>query len=161
MRDVRTLVAVACLTMAPVAPFAAGTEPVPIAERAKGAERVVLARVTAVEATRETNEFGDSLIVSHVQLQVEESLKGNHESSVTVDVLGGTVGDLTLEVSSLPRMTKGERAVFFLTRNPRSGRYEPHLRGQGILKLDESDKVRGSSLDLPTIREITRGAAGK
>jgi hypothetical protein len=147
--------------MAPAALIAWGTEPVPIAERAKGAERVLLARVAAVEATRETNEFGDALIVSHVKLQVEESLKGQHEPSVTVDVLGGTVGDLTLEVSSLPRMIQGERAVFFLSRDTRNGRFVPHLKGQGILKLDESEKVKGSSLALSTIREITRAAAGK
>jgi hypothetical protein len=58
-------------------------------------------------------------------------------------------------------MTKGERAVFFLNRNPRSGRYEPHLRGQGILKLDEAENVKGSSLHLSTIRDITRASAAQ
>jgi hypothetical protein len=130
-----------------------------ISERVRGAERVVVASVSDVSASFAANEYGDQLIVSQVSLAVEESLKGQHTSSMVVEVEGGTVGDLTLEVSSLPRMTPGERAVFFVTTN-RHGKFVPHLRGLGILKLDGQNRVRGSALDLAAIRQAA-AAAGR
>ena len=134
--------------------------PPSIAERVRGAERVVVGSVTDVSASFTSNEHGDQLIVSQVTLQVEESLKGEPTALLVVDVEGGTVGDLTLQVSSLPRMTPGERAVFFVTTN-KKGKVVPHLRGHGILKLDPQDRVKGSSLDLATIREAAASASGR
>jgi len=128
---------------------------VPLAERARGAERVVLGRVTTVEPVWRTNEFGDRLIVSVVNVAVDETLRGPAQSSVTVEVEGGTIGDLTLHVSDLETVAPGDRAVFYLARNAR-GVFVPHLRGQGLLKLDRSDRVRGSTV---TLAEIRRTAA--
>jgi len=34
----------------------------------------------------------------------------------------------------------------------------PHLRGQGILKLDDLNRVKGTSLTLDMIREMARTA---
>jgi hypothetical protein len=129
-------------------------------ERVRGAERVVVASVSDVTGAFATNEFGDQLIVSQVSLVVEESLKGKPTPALVLEVEGGTVGDLTLEVSSLPRMTPGERAVFFVTTN-KHGKQVPHLRGLGILKLDSQNRVKGSSLDLETIRRAAHGANAK
>ena len=57
--------------------------PVPIEERARGAERVAVGRVTAVTPAWQVNEFGDRLIVSTVHLTVDEHHKGpaasNHD----------------------------------------------------------------------------------
>jgi hypothetical protein len=128
---------------------------VPLAERARGAERVVLGRVTTVEPVWRTNEFGDRLIVSVVNVAVDETLRGPAQSSVTVEVEGGTIGDLTLHVSDLETVAPGDRAVFYLARNAR-GVFVPHLRGQGLLKLDRADRVRGSTV---TLAEIRRTAA--
>lgn len=141
--------------------WASEVMPVSIPDRVRGAERVVVAQVVDLTARFETNEFGDQLIVSRVKLTVEESLKGHAEPSVEIDVLGGTVGDLTLEVSSLPKLNPGERAVFFLARDQHTGRLIPHLRGQGILKLDAENKVRGSSLDLDRIKQMAASVAGR
>ena len=141
--------------------LSASGQPVPIPDRARGAERVVVAKIADLSATFETNEFGDQLIVSHVRLEVEESLKGSPDPAVDIDVLGGTVGDLTLEVSTLPRLSRGERAVFFLARDQRTGKLVPHLRGQGILKLDPANRVKGSSLDLPRIKELVASATDR
>jgi hypothetical protein len=68
-----------------------------------------------------------------------------------VDVEGGTIGTLTLRVSDEQTFVAGERAVFFLQHNSR-GRLIPHLRGQGLLKLDRTNRVPGSSLTLDEIR---------
>ena len=133
--------------------------PVPLAERARGADRVVVGRVTSVTPQWQINEFGDRLIVSTVHVAVTETLKGDATPTVDVDVEGGTIGSLTLHVSDQVTFAPGERATFFLTRTPR-GRFVPHLRGQGLLKLDGSNRVPGSSLTLEQIRrEVAAGRA--
>jgi len=126
-----------------------------IPERARGAERVVVASVKRVNATFEVNEFGDQLIVSHASLAVEEVLKGNSTGDVVLDVDGGTVDGVTLTVSSLPSVAAGERAVFFLD-STQPGRFRPHMRGLGILKLDGTNKVKGSSLTLDDVRRMAK-----
>ena len=133
--------------------MAQGT-PVPIEERARGAARVVVASVGDTTSRHERNEFGDELIVTYANLAVEEALKGP-SGPLTFALEGGTVDGITMRVSSLPTLTKGERAVFFLTPG-KSGEFRPHLRGQGILKLDASGRVPGTSLTLDEIRRLAR-----
>ena len=131
--------------------------PVPLAERARGAERVVVGRVASVSPVWQVNEFGDRLIVSVVRVAVSETLKGQSQATVDVEVEGGTLGGVTLHVSDQTSFVPGERAVFYLVRSAR-GALVPHLRGQGLLKLDRFDQVTGSSLTLDIIRrETARG----
>jgi hypothetical protein len=61
----------------------------------------------------------------------------------------------------MPKMSRGERAVFFLTTNRRTGKLVPYLSGQGILKLDAQDRVKGTSLDLTTIKQMAADVAGR
>jgi hypothetical protein len=145
-----------CLAL-PASARAQDSIPVPLAERARGAERVVVGRVTTVEPIWRTNEFGDRLIVSVVNVAVDETLRGPSQPTVTVEVEGGTIGDLTLHVSDLEPVAAGDRAVFYLARNAR-GAFVPHLRGQGLLKLDRSDRVRGSTVTLADIRRTAAQA---
>ena len=128
--------------------------PVPLPERVRGASRVVVATVAETTARYERNDFGDELIVTYARLAVEESVKGA-AGPATLALEGGTVDGITMRVSSLPTLARGERAVFFLTPG-RNGEFRPHLRGQGILKLDSIDHVRGSSLSLGEIRRLAR-----
>lgn len=132
--------------------------PVPLAERASGSDHVVVGRVTAVEPQWQVNDFGDRLIVSVVRIAVSETLKGGAGTTIEVDIEGGTIGDLTLNVSDQVTMQTGDRAVFYLERSPR-GRIVPHLRGQGVIKLDAAGRVPDSGLTLETIRRET--AAGR
>jgi len=134
-----------------VAASARQEAPVPLAERSRGAELVVVGRVARVESVWQVNEFGDRLIVSIVRVAVNETLKGQAGSTLDVEVEGGTIGDLSLHVSDQTTFSPGDRAVFYLKRNAR-GALVPHLRGQGLLKLDASDRVPGSSLTLGEIR---------
>jgi hypothetical protein len=129
--------------------------PVPLAERARGAERVVVGRVASVESAWRVNEFGDRLIVSTLRVTVNETLKGPSQPTVDVEVEGGTIGGVTLRVSDQEALIPGERAVFYLKRDVR-GHFVPHLRGQGLLKLDRSDRVPNTSLTLETIRREAR-----
>jgi hypothetical protein len=57
-----------CLLAAQLSTRAQDTSSVPLAERARGAERVVVGRVTTVNPIWRTNEFGDRLIVSIVSV---------------------------------------------------------------------------------------------
>ena len=125
---------------------------VSIEERARGADRVVVAVVAGTHARYERNEFGDEVIVTHVTLRVEEALKGR-DGDITLAVEGGTVDGVTMRVSSLPVVSAGDRGVFFLTPGP-NGEFRPHLRGQGILQLDQTNQVRGSSLTLDEVRRL-------
>jgi hypothetical protein len=130
-------------------------KPATIEERAQGAERVVVATITNVTSRFAHNEFGDELIVSQATLAVEESIKGASEAMTTLDYEGGTVNGVTLKVSTLPILSRGERAVFFMTRG-KKGELKPHLRGQGILKLDTKNHVENSSLTLEDVRRLTK-----
>jgi hypothetical protein len=149
------LLAIGIISTAPSL-IASVVRPVPIQDRARGAERVVVAVVGDITATYERNVHGDELIVSHVALRVDEAIKGSL-GNVVVALEGGTINGITLRVSDLPTLSPGERAVFFLTPAPRD-EFTPHLRGQGILKLDSSDHVRNSSLTLGQIRQLARSA---
>jgi hypothetical protein len=152
-----TLFLILAATLAvPPAATAQGSPPIDIPERIAGADRAVVARIQRVTARLERNEWGDELIVTHARLTVEEALKGDLPETLTVAVEGGTLGDLTLRVSDLPVLRAGERAVFLLRED--RGRMVPHLRGLGILKLDETDTVRGSGLTLGTIRSMAQQA---
>jgi hypothetical protein len=144
-----------CLLGSELAAGANQATPIPLAERARGAERVVVGRVAAVSPAWQVNEFGDRLIVSVVRVVVSETLKGPALPTLDVEVEGGSIGDLTLHVSDQTSLVPGERAVFYLKRTAR-GTFVPHLRGAGLLKLDASDRVPGSSL---TLEEIRREAA--
>jgi len=142
---------------------AQGGPPSDVANNAKGAGRVVVARIAAVRAQFETNQFGDQLIVSHAVLEVLETLKGAPAASLNVAVEGGTVGDLTLKVSDLPSLAEGERAMFFLDAAAGSD-HKPHGRGLGIVKIDERDRAEdGASLDdLRTqVREAVSARGGR
>jgi hypothetical protein len=127
--------------------------------RAKGAERVVVASVENVQPIYAKSDFGDELIVTRTWVRISEVMKGKGVAAgevIEMDVEGGTVGDITLRVSDMQPVAPGERAILFLTRN-KSGRLVPHMRGQGILKLDKSNKVLGTDVTLNELRPLLRG----
>ena len=128
-----------------------------IRARAKASEMVVVGTIVAVDPVFETNEYGDQLIVSKVQLRVDEKMKGNAGAVVPVSIEGGEIGDLKLDVSDLPTVKQGERGTFFLDQS-RDGSFVPHDRGFGIMKLDARDRVQGSDLTLDEIRSAVREA---
>jgi hypothetical protein len=131
--------------------------PIDIAAQAKGAKKVVIATVTDVESLFDTNDYGDRLIVSRVSYRVDETMKGPRETTGVVTVEGGSVGDLTLKVSDMPVMTKGDRAVLFLDDSAKGGQV-PHGRGKGLLKIDGSNHVTGTTLTLDEVRAAVQEA---
>ncbi len=158
IRVVRLAVAATLgLTCATAAAAAQEGPPVPLVERARGAEQIILGRVASVSPEWRVNDFGDRLIVSVVRVTVDETLKGGSQNTVDIEVEGGTIGDLTLHVSDQQSFVPGDRAVFYLARS-RRGPMVPHLRGQGTLKLDQASRVPNSSLTLDEIRRSVAAA---
>jgi hypothetical protein len=156
----RAVALVCTLAAFPLAAVHAQHIDVPVPERARGAEQVVVGRVSAVTPVWRDNDFGDRLITSVVRVVVDETLKGASQQSVDVEVEGGTIGSLTLRVSDLDTFAPGDRAVFYLTHN-RRGALVPHLRGLGLQKLDQAGRVTGSSLTLDQIRREVRAGASR
>lgn len=130
--------------------------PLDVDSRSRAAQKVVVATVREVAGRFAVNEFGDRLIMSRVWLDVEETLKGLHAPVLAVDVEGGSVGDLRLEVSDMPIMQTGDRAVFFL--DVRGDVHTPNGRGHGVLKVDQAQRVIGHGLTLADVRARVRGA---
>jgi hypothetical protein len=127
------------------------------AERARGAEHVVIGHVSSVTPAWRNNDYGDRLITSIVHVVVDETLKGAAQPSVDVEVEGGTIGSLTLRVSDLDTFAPGDRAVFYLTHN-RRGAAIPHRRGLGLQKIDPSGRVAGTNVTLDQVRRDVRAA---
>jgi hypothetical protein len=56
-------------------------------------------------------------IVSYVSFKVNDTFKGNAGSQITLQMLGGTVDDQTMEVSDAPKFKRGDRDVLFVENN--------------------------------------------
>src|SRR5215210_2933348 len=82
-------------------------------ERVAGAERVVVGTARTINSEWRENSHGDHIIVSVVEVEVEETLKGDGAQTMLLEVDGSTIDGLTLRVSSMPIMHDGDRAVFF------------------------------------------------
>ena len=145
------------LVLASVQANAQSGPPVDVATRARGSAQVVVATVLSVQPRFGTNGSGDRLILSDVSLRTEEVLKGPFSPLLALTVEGGTIGDLTLDVSDLPAFSPGERGVFFLD-VPAPGRVQLHGRDLGLLPLDAQGNIPGSTLTLADVRRAVRGA---
>jgi hypothetical protein len=56
-------------------------------------------------------------IVTYVTFNVEDALKGSPGASYTIRMLGGTVGDTTMEVSDSPKFKSGDHDILFVQHN--------------------------------------------
>lgn len=56
-------------------------------------------------------------IDSYVTFQVQDSVKGDTGASYTIRMLGGTVGDETMEVTDTPKFKVGDREILFVEHN--------------------------------------------
>jgi hypothetical protein len=82
-----------------------------LAEISQQADQIVLGRVAKVECFA----VEDGRIYTTATVAVDEQLKGgDRESTLTVTVPGGTVGETTMRMSAAPRFEEGETVVLFL-----------------------------------------------
>ncbi len=80
------------------------------------AELIFQGTVTGVQS-QWVGEGGQRHIVSYVTVQVEDPIKGNPGKTYTMQMLGGTVGDETMEVSDSPKFKAGDRDILFVEHN--------------------------------------------
>jgi hypothetical protein len=103
-----------------IAPFARATSVIPptFAELVSEADAIYRGCVTDVQARRVERADGEgSTIKTFVTFAVERTLKGTEQKEVTLQFLGGTLGDEKLEVSGMPKFNVGAREIVFVQKN--------------------------------------------
>ena len=80
------------------------------------AELISQGTVTDVRSVWE-GEGAQRHINTYVTFQIGENMKGNAGSSYTIRILGGTVGDETMEVTDTPKFKMGDRDILFVEHN--------------------------------------------
>ena len=82
----------------------------------KQAELIFQGTVTDSRSVWE-GEGGQRHIETYVTFQIEDSVKGQPGTSYTIKMLGGTVGDETMEVTDTPKFKVGDREILFVEHN--------------------------------------------
>src|SRR5439155_21956688 len=77
------------------------------------AELIFQGTVTNVHSVWE-GEGAQRHIDTYATFQSGENVKGNAGSAYTIRILGGTVGDETMEVTDTPKFNVGDRDVLFV-----------------------------------------------
>jgi hypothetical protein len=114
------LLSVVALAVALFASVAQATSVVPpsFAELVADADAIYRGRVTALQARRVERPDGQgSVIKTFVTLAVERVLKGPAREEITLEFLGGMVGDEQLEVTGMPKFAVGGREFVFVQKN--------------------------------------------
>lgn len=104
-------------------------------------------------------------IFTLVEFEKSETLKGDAKSSITLQFLGGTVGEETLQVGGVPKFTVGDRELLFVAKNgvqvcPIVGVFHGKF---GVRKDQRSGRdvlVRHDGKELRDVAEIGAGEAG-
>ena len=80
------------------------------------AEFIFQGTVTDVRSVWE-GEGAQRHIDTYITFQVQDNVKGNAGASYTIRVLGGTVGDETMEVTDTPKFKVGDTDILFVEHN--------------------------------------------
>lgn len=102
-----------------LAPIVRATTVVPpsFPELVDGAEAIYRGRVTSIEARQVDRPDGSRVIKTFVTVAIERALKGPERGEVTLEFLGGTVGDESLIVTGMPKFQVGDREFVFVRGN--------------------------------------------
>lgn len=103
-----------------VAPALRATSVVPpsFPELVAEADGIYRGRVTSIEARRVPLPDGEgSVIKTFVTFAVEKVLKGQGQTQLTLEFLGGTIGDETITVTGMPKFNVGAREIVFVQKN--------------------------------------------
>jgi hypothetical protein len=121
-------------------------------DRAKASDIVVLATVNSATSSYETNAFGDRLIVTKLGLSIQESMKGPQAQDMEVQLLGGTVGEVSMVASHEPAIpVNGTQAVLFL--KDKGGKLVPSASEDSIMKVSNGKVTdEKSSLTVEQVR---------
>lgn len=113
------LLALAACALSPLLVRATSILPPTFDELVAEADTIVRGTVAEVRCVTVETSRGPA-IHTLVTLQVERALKGSAAETVTLRLLGGTVGKRTLTVDGLPQFHAGQRTVVFFANNHRT-----------------------------------------
>ena len=116
MKKARSLLLVVCAVAALGSARATTVVPPTFDELVARAELIFQGTVTNV-TSQWTGEGAQRHIVTYVTMKVEDALKGDAGSTYTLRLLGGTVGDTTMEVTDTPKFKAGDRDIVFVEHN--------------------------------------------
>ncbi len=111
-----TLISVVA-ALVPVAEGATVTRQSSLEALVRAAQRIVVAEVVDVRAERARGERGD-LPAAVVTLRILETLKGRAALQTILELPGGELDGVTLDVSGMPQFRVGDRDVLFLHETP-------------------------------------------
>jgi len=130
-------------------------------ELAASSDKVVLGTV----GVRSSHWGDDAHIYTDVLVYPDVTVKGADEGAMTVEVLGGTVGDTTMTVSDGPELSEGQQVVVFLKRESnhfvvmgRSAGSLPASSAEAAAALDSTFTLVERSARIP--QTYKRGLAG-
>ncbi len=153
MKTARSLVLVILFALARQSTFATTVIPPTFDELVGRAELIFEGTVKDVRA-QWVGEGSQRHIMTYVTFDVAENVKGQAPQTYTLQMLGGTIGDMTMEVTDTPKFAPGDRDILFVENNGRQfvplvgimhGRF--HIgrdaqTGMEILADDHGDVVR-------------------
>lgn len=116
MKTLRTLLLTLTLLAAFTAARATTVIPPTFEQLVERAELIFHGTVTEVKSLW-TGEGAQRHIVTYVSFKPEETIKGEAAPSYTLRMLGGTVGDETMEVTDTPKFRVGDRDILFVENN--------------------------------------------
>jgi hypothetical protein len=100
-----------------LSPIAATTVIPPTFDQLVGQAEIIFQGTVAEVHSVWSGEGAQRHIDSYVTFKVEESMKGTPGTSYTMRLLGGTVGDETMEVTDSPKFNIGDRDILFVEHN--------------------------------------------
>lgn len=81
------------------------------------AEAIYRGRVTAVESRHVDRPDGARVIKTFVTVAIDKVLKGAAQNTITLEMLGGRIGDDSLLITGMPKFTVGAEEFVFVQRN--------------------------------------------
>lgn len=136
------------------------------------ADCIVRGTVTAVEARAVATPRGNA-IYTYVTFAVAQCVKGNAPGTITLTLLGGTIGQQRLAIAGMPQFEIGDREILFVQGNGRQfcpfvglhhGRYrvlkDAATQRDYVARDNRVPLASTADVSLPML-DPTRAAAGR
>ncbi len=130
---------------------------------AQESESVVHARVVDIRSDWNDEQ---TMIFTHVTLDVVRTLRGQHQNQVVVRVPGGSVDGFTVDMPGAPRFSKGNVVVFLGSWDDGIARVVGYFQGLSQVVPDRLGNLRlqggsANGLSLPQLAKRVRPAASR
>ena len=102
-------------------------------------------------------EGGQRHINSYVTFKVEDAIKGKPGAEITLQMLGGTVGSETMEVTDAPKFKVGDRDILFVENN--GTQFVPLvgiMHGRFRVKKDEAGRDAAFTNEGSPLSDVTQ-----